>query len=166
MICVHFISNNLSSSSLPTMTAQFCEQEYFPWVAQYLVSRATIEPNFHALYLAFIDCLEDWPLKGLMLQETYTQINAILLATSSVNHSAARSGLKSLGRWLGLHTLARDRCVSDTELPVREILFNAGHKGSSSLLPLVIFVGQLLRSCVHSKVFGPSHPWIMDILLL
>ena len=82
--------------------------------------------------------------------------------TSPINHFAAGSGLKSLGHWFGLQTLARDRCVSDIELPVREILFNAGHKCPSSWF----FVGQLLRSCVHNRVFGLSHPWIMDILLL
>ena len=63
---MHFISNNLSSSSLSTMTSQFCEsffQEYLPWVAEYLVRRATIEPNLNTLYLAFIDSLVDWPLK-------------------------------------------------------------------------------------------------------
>ena len=56
---VHFISNDLSSSGLPTMAAQFCEsfsQECLP--SQYLVRRATIEPNLHTLYLAFTDCLE------------------------------------------------------------------------------------------------------------
>ena len=57
-------------------------------------------------------------------------------------------------------------CVSVTDLPMREILFSAGHDGSSSLLRLVIFVEQLLKSCVHNRVFGPSHSWIMDILLL
>ena len=135
-----------------------------PWVAQYLVNRATIGPNLHTLYLAFIDSLIDWPLMGLVLQETYTQINALLLATS-LNHSADGSGLKGLGHWLGLQTLAKDSCVSDTELPVREIFIKAAHKGPSILLPLVIFVGQLFRSCDQNRIF-PFHPWIMDILLL
>ena len=59
--------------------------------------RATIEPNLHTLYLAFINSLVDWPLKDLdVLQEAYTLINAILLATSPFNHFAAGSGLKNL----------------------------------------------------------------------
>ena len=80
-------------------------------MAQYLVRRATIEPNLHTRYLAFIGSLVDWPLRGLVLQETYTKIKAILLITSPLDHSAAGSGLKSLGHWLGLQTLARNRCV-------------------------------------------------------
>ena len=136
---MHFIFNNLSSSGLPSMTVEFHEsfsQEYLPWVAQYLVRRATIESNFHMIYLAFVDWLD------LVLQEIYTQINAILLVTSLLNHFTGGSGLKNLGHWLSLQTLARDKCVSDTtELPVREILLEVAHKGHSSLLPVVIFVG-------------------------
>ena len=49
---------------------------------------------------------------------------------------------------------------------MREILINAVHKYPSFLLPLVIFVGQVFRSCDQNRVFSPSHPWIMDILLL
>ena len=99
--------------------------------------------------------------------DLYTQINAILLATSPLNHSTAGSGLKTLGNWLGLQTLAKDSCVSATELPLREILIKAVQKSLSFLLPLVIlFVGQLFRSCDQNRVFSPSHSWIMDILLL
>ena len=137
---MHFISNNLSSSSLPTMTAQFCESFSQEWVAQYLVRRATIESNLHTLYC--IDSLVDCPLKYLVLQETSTRINAILLATSPLNYSTAGSGLKKLDHWLVLQTLAKYRCVSDTELPVREILINAVHKGPSFLLPSVIFAAK------------------------
>ena len=133
------------------------------------MKRATIEPNIHTLYLAFINSLVDWPLKDLVLQETYiyisyTWINSVSLVGyrgSPLNYSAAGSGLKCLGHWLGLQTLAKDRCVSDTELPMREILINAAHKGPSFLLPLVIFVGQVFRSCDQNRVFSS---WIMDIL--
>ena len=62
--------------------------------------------------------------------------------------------------------MTKDRCVCDTELPVREILINAAHKGPSFLLPLIIFVDQVFNGCDQTRVFSPSHPRIMDILLL
>ena len=40
---VHFIFNNLSPLSLPSMANEFCEaisHAYLPWMAQYLVKRA------------------------------------------------------------------------------------------------------------------------------
>ena len=42
------------------MVAEFSESigdVYLPWVAVYLVERASIEPNLHSLYLAFLDSL-------------------------------------------------------------------------------------------------------------
>ena len=65
------------------MANEFCESvnhTYLPWMAQYLVRRAGIEPNLHTLYMAFIDYLDDMPLEEFVLQETYSQIRAILLA--------------------------------------------------------------------------------------
>ena len=110
-----------------TLWLNISKMHYLPWVAmaQYLVRRVTIEPNRHTFYLTFIDSLIEWPLKGLVLQEEIS----ILLATTPLNHSAAGSGMKSLGHWLSLPTLVEDRCVSDTELTVREILIKAVHKG-------------------------------------
>ena len=66
---------------------------YLPWMAQYLVKRAGIEPNLHSLYMAFIDYLEDMPLVELVLQETYSQIREILLA----DQPFTRPSLKNLG---------------------------------------------------------------------
>ena len=58
------------------------------------------------------------------------------------------------GHWLGVLTLAKDRCVSDSELPVKEILIKAVRKGPSFLLLLVIFVGQLFRSYDQNGVLA------------
>ena len=55
---VHFNFNNLSPLSLLSMANEFCEavsHVYLPWMAQYLVKRAGIEPNLHSLYMVFID---------------------------------------------------------------------------------------------------------------
>ena len=59
---IYFTFNNLSSCNLPSMVEQFSESVediYLPWVAVYLVERASIEPNLHALYLRFLDHLAD-----------------------------------------------------------------------------------------------------------
>ena len=54
LICFTF--NNLSSCNLSSMVEQFSDSVrdiYFPWVAVYLVERASTEPNLHTLYLLF-----------------------------------------------------------------------------------------------------------------
>ena len=79
---VHFTFNNSSPLSLSTMANEFLESvgyAYLPWMAQYLVRTASIEPNLNTLYMAFIGYLTDMHLDELVLQETYSQIRDILL---------------------------------------------------------------------------------------
>ena len=66
LICFTF--HNLSSCSLRSVAAPFSESVkdiYLPWVALYLIERASIKPNLHNLYLDFLDHLMDSSLIGL-----------------------------------------------------------------------------------------------------
>ena len=57
-----FTFNNLSSCNLSSMVEQLSESVgdiYLPWVAVSLVKQAYIEPNWHTLYLHFLDHLAD-----------------------------------------------------------------------------------------------------------
>ena len=148
-----FVFNNLSISSLPTLAKEFSESVNhicLPWIAQYLVRRAGVEPNLHILFMAFIDYLEDVPLERLVLRETYSQIRIILLA----DHSFTERSLKHLGHWLGLQTLTRDIGIPEERLPLKEIILSAAHKDLSALLCLLSFVSQLLDHSVHSRIFS------------
>lgn len=51
------------------------QDDHLDWVAQYLVmKRASIEPNFHTLYINFMDTLTSAPLRKMVLRETYRNI--------------------------------------------------------------------------------------------
>ena len=51
------------------------EEDHYDWVAQYLVmKRASIEPNFHNLYMSFLDYLGSLRLRKGALRETYRNI--------------------------------------------------------------------------------------------
>ena len=72
LVC--FVFNNLSPCNLSAMVAEFSESvswAHLPWVAKYLVQRASIEPNLHTLYMDFLDGLGELPLSRLVLKETY-----------------------------------------------------------------------------------------------
>lgn len=50
-------------------------EEYYDWVAQYLVvKRASIEPNFHNLYMSFMDMFASAYLRKGVIRETYRNI--------------------------------------------------------------------------------------------
>ena len=51
------------------------EAQYYDWVAQYLVmKRASIEPNFHNLYMSFLNALNFMALRKSVLVETFRNI--------------------------------------------------------------------------------------------
>lgn len=50
-------------------------EDYMPWVGQYLVmKRASIEPNFHTLYAAFVDVLGTGEFQQQVIRETFRNI--------------------------------------------------------------------------------------------
>ena len=53
-------------------------EDHLPWVAQYLVmKRASIEPNFHELYMNFLSLFGSAQLQKLVLKETYRNIKVL-----------------------------------------------------------------------------------------
>ena len=51
------------------------EEEHYDWAAQYLVmKRASIEPNFHNLYMNLLQSLTSTRLRKSVLRETYRNI--------------------------------------------------------------------------------------------
>ncbi|XP_065914765.1 CCR4-NOT transcription complex subunit 1-like isoform X2 [Dysidea avara] len=166
----HFIFNNLSASNLQQKVEEFkdvVDQEYFGWVAQYLVmKRVSIEPNFHSLYMNFLDALNEKQLFVVVLKETHRNIKVILRTDKSVNSYSDRSILKNLGRWLGMQTLAKNKPVFHEDIAVKDIIIEAYHKGQQDLLYVVPFVAKILESCAESRVFKPPNPWVMGIMSL
>lgn len=63
---------------LPPQMEEFrglVEEQYYDWVAQYLVmKRASIEPNFHNLYMSFLNSLHSSTLRKSVLSETFRNI--------------------------------------------------------------------------------------------
>ncbi len=62
---IHFIINNLSQKNLDQKIEEMKQQvhwhpEYGMWISRYLVvKRVSAQPNFHSIYLQFIDHLEE-----------------------------------------------------------------------------------------------------------
>lgn len=71
------------------------QNEHIMWVTQYLVmKRASIEPNFHQLYLEFMESLELTNFAREVMKETYRNIKVcrcrylrFLCLLSSLSHS-------------------------------------------------------------------------------
>lgn len=75
---IHFLFNNLSSANVQEKTEEargLISEDHIDWVAGYLVmKRASIEPNFHTLYMKFLDLFNSVQLRKQVLRETYRNI--------------------------------------------------------------------------------------------
>ncbi|XP_049786692.1 CCR4-NOT transcription complex subunit 1 isoform X4 [Schistocerca cancellata] len=165
---IGFVFNNLSQLNLQSKCDELREivtEEYYPWMAQYLVmKRASIELNFHSLYSNCLDVLKIPELNQMVLRETFRNIKVLLRSDKGIANFSDRSLLKNLGHWLGMLTLAKNRPILQEDIDLKALLAEAYHKGQQELLYVVPFVAKVLESCAKSKVFKPPNPWTMGIM--
>lgn len=163
-----FIFNNLSQINMQAKCEELKEimtKDYWPWLSQYMVlKRASIEFNFHALYSNFLDALKNPDIIRLVTKETFRNIRVLLRSDKGIENFSDRSLLKSLGHWLGMMTLGRNRPILHIDLELKSLLAEAYHKGQQELLYVVPFVAKIIESCAKSKVFKPPNPWTMGIM--
>lgn len=163
-----FIFNNLSQLNLQTKCDELKEiinKDYWPWLSQYLVlKRASIELNFHLLYSNFLDALKIPEIVKMVTEETFRNIRVLLHSDKGIENFSDRSLLKSLGHWLGMMTLARNKPILHIDLDLKLLLMEAYLKGQQDLLYVVPFVAKIVESCAKSKVFKPPNPWTMAIM--
>lgn len=165
---VHFIFNNISQSNLGPKCDELKEavkSEFLPWLSQYLVmKRVSIEPNFHDLYIKFLETLQMKELFLMVLQETYRNIKVLLQSDKVPANFSDRSLLKNLGHWLGLMTLAQNKPVLMRNLDVKSLIIEAFFKGQQEMLYVVPFVAKIMEGCAKSKIFKAPNPWVMAVM--
>mmetsp|Transcript_1040 Transcript_1040/g.1637 ORF Transcript_1040/g.1637 Transcript_1040/m.1637 type:complete len:1650 (-) Transcript_1040:136-5085(-) len=165
---ITLLINNLSPSNCEAKAAELqatLPQHYFQWLGHYLVlKRISTQPNFHNLYLHFIDYLGEWG-KGLVeaiLASVYLNIGKLLRSSKITTSTSERSLLKNLGSWLGSITLARNRPILQVQLDCKELLFQGYETGM--LIAVTPFVAKILEGAKTSPVFRPPNPWVMGLL--
>jgi CCR4-NOT transcription complex subunit 1 len=165
---IQFLINNVAMDNVEQKAQELkdmLEPRYFGWLGQYLVvKRISAQPNFHSLYLAFLDSLGDYG-KGLtqsILSSVYLNIGKLLRSPKITTSTSERSLLKNLGSWLGQITIARNRPILQLMLDCKELLFQGYECGR--LIAVTPFVAKILEAAKNSVVFRPPNPWVMGLL--
>ncbi|KAH6817786.1 transcription regulator [Perilla frutescens var. frutescens] len=163
---ISFIINNLSAANVEAKAKEFSEilnSQFYPWFAQYMVmKRASIETNFHDLYLKFLDKINLKPLNKEIVQATYENCKVLLgseLIKSSVEE---RSLLKNLGSWLGKITIGKNQVLRAREIDPKSLIIEAYEKGL--MIAVIPFTSKILEPCSNSIAYQPPNPWTMGIL--
>ncbi|KAG0047310.1 hypothetical protein BGZ83_007625 [Gryganskiella cystojenkinii] len=163
-----FIVNNVSQNNIDTKLAEMRDllrESAYRWFSNYMVvKRASIEPNYHVLYLKFLDGLQSPLLIRHILHETYANIKILINSEKTVQSSSDRTLLKNLGSWLGGMTLARNKPIKHKNLAFKELLIEG--YDSNRLIVAIPFVCKVLEQCNKSTVFRPPNPWLVAIMRL
>lgn len=163
---ISFIINNISLANIESKGKEFAEilpQQYYPWFAQYMVmKRASIEPNFHDLYLKFLDKVDSKLLFKEILQNTYENCKVLLGSDLIKSSSEERSLLKNLGSWLGKLTIGRNYVLRAREIDPKSLIVEAYEKGL--MIAVIPFTSKVLEPCQKSIAYQPPNPWTMAIL--
>ncbi|XXG66487.1 hypothetical protein AAC387_Pa06g0046 [Persea americana] len=163
-----FMINNISLSNMDTKAKEFSEvlkEHYYPWFAQYMVmKRASIEPNFHDLYLKFLDKVNSRSLNKEIEKATYENCKVLLRSELIKSSSEERSLLKNLGSWLGKFTIGRNQALRARDIDPKVLIVEAYEKGL--MIAVIPFTSKILEPCQSSLAYQPPNPWTMGILSL
>ncbi|XP_048431931.1 CCR4-NOT transcription complex subunit 1 isoform X3 [Pyrus x bretschneideri] len=163
---ISFIINNISVANVEAKSKEFAEimkEQYHPWFAQYMVmKRASIEPNFHDLYLKFLDKVNSKGLNKEIVQATYENCKVLLGSELIKSSSEERSLLKNLGSWLGKLTIGRNQVLRAREIDPKSLIIEAYEKGL--MIAVIPFTSKILEPCQSSLAYQPPNPWTMGIL--
>ncbi|KAF8697905.1 hypothetical protein HU200_035402 [Digitaria exilis] len=165
---IFFMINNISTTNMETKAKEFNEvlqEQYYPWFAQYMVmKRASIEPNFHDLYLKFFDKVNSKSLNKEIMKATYENCKVLLQSDLIKSSSEERSLLKNLGSWLGKFTIGRNQTLRAKEIDPKILIVEAYERGL--MIAVIPFTSKILEPCHSSIAYRPPNPWTMGILSL
>ena len=165
---VHFIVNNISLANMAEKAREVRPQvsaEQWPWFAVYLVvKRASIEPNFHSLYISLLDAVDDKQLFRLVLDASFSNVKALLSSNKVKTNSGERSLLKNLGSWLGQLTIARNQPVLMRDLDIKGLILESYQTGH--MIAVIPFIAKVLEPAKDSIIFRVPNPWTTNVLAL
>ncbi|KAM0934312.1 putative CCR4-Not complex component, Not1, MIF4G-like domain superfamily [Dioscorea sansibarensis] len=161
-----FMINNISTTNMDAKAKEFTEvlkEQYYAWFAQYMVmKRASIEPNFHDLYLKFLERVNSRALNKEIVKATYENCKVLLRSDLIKSSSEERSLLKNLGSWLGKFTIGRNQALLAREIDPKVLIIEAYEKGL--MIAVIPFTSKILEPCQYSLAYQPPNPWTMGIL--
>jgi CCR4-NOT transcription complex subunit 1 len=163
---VHFACNNLSAANVAAKASDVAlrlQPAHWPWFATYLVvKRASLEPNFHGLYLALLEAMALPALTAAVVTSAVANARVLLRGDKIKTASGERSLLKNLGSWLGVLTLGRNRPLLARHLDLKALLLEAYGRGA--MIAVIPFVAKVVEPARGSRVWSPPNPWTVALL--
>ena len=172
------VSNNNNDNNNNTDPKQLLK-----WFSNYFIIYRAIQNNFHQVYNELINNIDCKELNNLLIKETIDNIKKLL----NSEKIEEKQILKSLGSWLGIMTISKNKPLLFKDLDLKDLIFcnynfseftisktnnvNLNNKKSSTntnnkLLIIINLICKILESAAKTKVFHSKNPWIMTLLYI
>eukprot|EP00003_Mantamonas_plastica_P029028 TRINITY_DN6810_c0_g2_i1.p1 TRINITY_DN6810_c0_g2~~TRINITY_DN6810_c0_g2_i1.p1 ORF type:complete len:1654 (+),score=631.62 TRINITY_DN6810_c0_g2_i1:388-4962(+) len=167
---IHFTFNNLSKANVTAQVQSLMEvvdPSIYPFLAQYLVvKRVSMEPNYHNVYLQFVEQIDSPELDQLILMCVLRNVQILLVSDQITTSTTERALLKNLGSWLGKTTLAKNKPLLAKHLHFKNLILEAFQQ--ARLIAVIPFIAKTLESCkkANKTVFAVPNPWTLAMLRL
>lgn len=167
---VSFVCNNLTATTIKekgNILKTFLPADHFSYFIDHIVKkRALLEPNHHQSYVALLETLVSYipKLFNRVLEKSLITAKSMLMSEKITFSNEERRMLRTLGAWIGLITLGRNKPILSRNLDLKKLCLDAYTKGR--LFCVVPFVCKVLLGAKASKVFRSTNPWMKAIFSL
>lgn len=131
-------------------------------LAKLFTQRIKQDSNYHVVYRDLIYAMNLKPLLDDITFGVLTSISTVF--SHSASSTKDKKLLKTLANWLGLSLIAKDKILTNEELPLRELLLDSWNKGyTQSSVP---FVCTIIEYTKESSLFNYPNLWTASIIEL
>ncbi|PWA73535.1 CCR4-NOT transcription complex subunit 1 [Artemisia annua] len=115
---------------------EILDEQYYAWFAQYLVmKRASMEPNFHMLYIDFVEKINSKHLNKELVEASYQNCKS---------SDKERKLLKNLGGWIGKITIGKNQVLRAKHIDPKSLIMETYRKGL--MIGVIPFTSKAMNS--------------------
>lgn len=131
-------------------------------LAKLFTQRIKQDSNYHVVYRDLIYAMNVKPLLDDITFGVLTSVSTVF--SHSASSTKDKKLLKTLANWLGLSLVAKNKILTNEELPLRELLLDSWNKGyTQSSVP---FVCTIIEYTKNSSLFQYPNLWTKSVIQL
>ena len=152
--------NNILEKAAELKQLILTDKKLTKWFSNYFIVQRAVQNNYHQVYNELITSIDSKELNNFLIKDTIINIKKLL----NSDKLEEKNILKSLGSWLGIMTLAKNKPILFKDLDLKELLFKAYESGK--LTVILNLICKILESASKTKVFHAINPWLLTLLYI
>ena len=143
------------------------EDKIVKWFSQFFVTSKLIQENNSSfqIYDDILNQIDNRDLNKQIIKDLIVYFHYLINPPENIiSEKKIKETLKSLGAWLGISLISKNRPIFAKDLDFKELIFSSYENGK--LCIVIPFICKVFKYVKNSKVFHTKNPWINAILCL